>query len=277
MGLGSSPFCADPKVMELRLKDSPREREVRPIMNGDPASHTSPMHVTADEIALHKRRSSPYSRRGVHTIQSRSWRLRTRIGAWIPSAGRILAAVLIAGGAWIVTHLERSTPANAQQTTAVLTGQDVAHWTGAFTYDPALETLAVTRRLFGPESITCHYDSGGEDPITLTCRAVLHATEEDAATAFSFARVHLLMDFRLDRRGEVGLIETHDAHHWGDEVRAFQVTEGQTPIGHSFVARKGRRTFYVALQGVVVQPEWSFAGLLVPRLRAFEDCAFDEP
>ena len=62
-----------------------------------------------------------------------------------------------------------------------------------------------------------------------------------------------------------------------DSERAFIVTEGLTPIGHSFVARKGRRTYYVALQGAVVEPAWAFAALLDEPLAAFDAFDFDGP
>jgi hypothetical protein len=202
--------------------------------------------------------------------KGRGWRVETELGAWIPSGHKLALAGLALGGLWLFRNFDRARPAGPEERTAVVTVADLARYLRGFTIDTRAEQALVRTRLFGADGVEYRYapaDGGGP---RLICRAMVHEDEQGARRAHGLAQVHLLTDFRLERRGEVGLVEQHDAVGWGDEVRAFRVQEGVHPIGHSLAARKGSRTFYLALSGAVLASDAELERLVLPALHVFE-------
>lgn len=224
-----------------------------------------------DAPARHLRGSTNDFVYGGAVRPGRGWRVDTAIGKYLPSGTKVATVLGVLALAWFVRNFDRSVPAAPRERLAVVTAEDLARSLRGFTPDPRAETLVKRTRLFGADGVEYRYrptDPSDADAPRITCRAMVHADEEGARRAHALSQVNLLTDFRLERRGEVGLVEQHDAVRFGDEVRAFRVQEGRTPVGHSVAVRQGERTFYLAFTGAVFATDAELERLVDPALRA---------
>jgi len=150
-----------------------------------------------------------------------------------------------------------------------MTAKEVADWTGDFDFDERLESVTKTRNLLGRYELRYQYGDEATD-VSMTVVVGAERSEAAARDAYMLTNVQAVVDWNLDPKRGVGLIEQHDSFEWGDELRAFLVEVDGVPIGNSFSGRVGNKTIYIALRGVWLERGVDFAILLENALEKLE-------
>lgn len=188
---------------------------------------------------------------------------------------RLIVALLVALGLWASQALYAPLLLGSAEDRVLVRASEVVDAWGGPDPHPNGETLEGDVRVDGRASLACFYDPEVEDGLKIECSIQRFSTRPEADAFHALAEVRLLVDWGLDRRGRVGLVEQMAAFHAGDyglteedDLLAYRVEFDGDSIGQALVARIGNDTYDLAIHGPVAESAQDFAELVGPKLLA---------
>jgi hypothetical protein len=175
----------------------------------------------------------------------------------IPVAMIVLAAAAIVGYA----ALADESPATEQDLQVVLKAADVTPYMVEYTPQPATETG--TRIIYPDRSgeIEYEYDDGGQ--LYLYSIYSFDRSDSDAKNSYSAYQFGAGLGMRSED------ITQQEASHllsWGDQSACYLLIYEGNPIGHRFIARKGKKVVNFTFSGVYFSDPEVFRELMTPVL-----------
>ncbi len=175
----------------------------------------------------------------------------------IPVAMIVLAAAAIVGYA----ALADESPATEQDLQVVLKAADITPYMVEYTPQPATES---GNRIIYPDrsgEIEYEYDDGGQ----LYVYSIYSFDRSDSDAKGSYSAYQF--GAGLGMRGED--ITEKEANHllsWGDQSACYLLVYEGNPIGHRFIARKGKKVVNFTFSGVYFEDPEVFRELMTPVL-----------
>lgn len=180
--------------------------------------------------------------------------------------------VLCAGFVALVWYTDEEVPVTAQDREVVITAHDVRETM----MEPVrimarYETTRKTRStLDGAISVEYEYDDG-EDGVLYVLSTVI--VERDAKAArLTYTGMKMGVNIFVRIEGDIEERQHDDVFKWGDASKFVTYYSDGEPFGNMFIARKGKRIFYLETSGVYYDYESreSFDSLVSEKLRRLE-------
>jgi hypothetical protein len=193
------------------------------------------------------------------------------------TCGIIAAVVLLAcGGMGTLFYFafihDIEMPVAAADRGVVITAECLAEFTPTLEPDPNRGNLRKVRHLDGSREVTYEYQSeeGAESPLYVNNQVGVERTAQDAQYSYGGLGIGTNLSFRLGGEGNTRPVERNDLWRWGDDSKCALLMNGDKKVGNLFMARKGRRYFYLMIVGVYFEDGQAIQELLGPMLQRLD-------
>lgn len=199
---------------------------------------------------------------------------RKGFGAWIsrpkvliPSI--ILLVILLFGGVITAFIFIKSdyTP-TASQRACVITAADLASEFG-ITVTPADETWSSGRYLDGSIEIDYLYEDSSPDLVLLNCTLAVENSTSDAKLSLGGYWEGTKLGTKLGGGAPVTFEEAPHIFSWGDASRFAFLKSGGDRYALIFVARKGKKVFFLQIANCLLEEPSEVEAFLKPYLERF--------
>lgn len=166
-----------------------------------------------------------------------------------------------------VSEEQRAAAANLADRDFLLTIDDLGQHMPGFEKQEGVEKIERDGFL-GSTEVSYEYDPPGDEGIFLSSSITVDRSAREARDSFTGMKLGMGLMFSAEK--DVDTEERNDLLKWGDESRALVLTAGGQPVGNVFLARKGRRVFFLTIAGVYFDDPEAFGELIVPKLEKME-------
>jgi hypothetical protein len=163
---------------------------------------------------------------------------------------------------------EIDVPVAASDRSMVVTAQRVAEFSPTLRINPARDTFHKVRTLDGSRELTYEYEStDGEDSVLYVNHQVSVDITVDGAQG-GYAGQHIGAKYFGAR--QIRHVERNDLWKWGDTSRCVLLVMNDKTVGNLFMARKGRRYFFLIIVGIYFEDSGAIRELLDPVLQRLD-------
>jgi hypothetical protein len=181
----------------------------------------------------------------------------------------LLVCVLLGGLGYVVTVTMKKQPLRAGDTAALVTAEDLFAATGRDTKPDPAKIKQSRQNLFGSGvEVSYEYESD-EPPLYVNTVITISSSAGDARRDYVAQSVGGMVGLAIAGEG-VKLEDRDDLFKWGELSKHKRLLLNGEPVGHFFIAIKGKRVFSTIFSGVLFEDGASLRALILPRLEAME-------
>lgn len=181
----------------------------------------------------------------------------------------ILALFCGFGAFYIYTAQEQPVTAGDRQ--VIVDAAALAEHMEDFTPNENFETISKLRYLDGSSELDYKYDAASaDDEPFVNCTVSVESSESDARDGYRVLWMSTDIGMRIAAESDVKIVERKDFFRWGDDSRFGSVESNGFSVGNVFIARKGKKVFYLLFVGVQFDDPDEFSDLVMPALNRLD-------
>lgn len=183
-----------------------------------------------------------------------------------------LAACLVLGGIGYVLSTGKQEPLKPGDEAAFVTAEALLATTSNDAKVDATKVKQGREKLIaGGVDLSYEYESE-KPPLYVSTQISIANSAADAKNSFLGQSVGGAAGLAIAGEG-VKLEDRDDMFKWGDQSKHKRLTMDGKPVGHFFIAQKGKYVFTTIFSGIYFDDADALAALLAPRLAAMETLA----
>ncbi len=181
-------------------------------------------------------------------------------------ASPFLLGLLCLGFSAVAVYSEKALPITAADKGVVVRADDLETVVPDFQATPLNSTFTKIRDVFGTYTLDSTYE---EDALFFTFVVDIERKRSDALATYQIQKLAYKLGFQLDEDSDKFAYAPSNDLAWGDRSDYVVITYDGEPVGHAFVALKGKRIVYFLLTGRLLDRA-QIRALVLPKLKALD-------
>jgi hypothetical protein len=180
----------------------------------------------------------------------------------------LLACIVLGTLGYLATVTMKKLPLKAGDVAALVTAEALLEASGQDATPDATKVQQSRQNLLGSVELSYEYESD-KPPLYVNTVVTISRSTLDAKNDFRAQSVGGVVGIAIAGEG-VRFEDRDDLFKWGERSKHQRLMLANQPIGHFFIAQKGKRIFMTMFSGVYFDDRESLEALLLPRLEAME-------
>ena len=181
----------------------------------------------------------------------------------------ILYVVGIAGVVLLYNYATKSLPISDKEWQVVIDARDLAAWSDGLPIEAQYEQLTKVRFFDFSHEVSYEYD---HDAYGVYLNSTLNVEKKasDALATYLPLWAATKAGLSLTAETEITVEEPEGFFAWGDQSRFAILHSNGSPFGNLFIARKGKKVFYLMVAGIYFDSASQWQEFVSPTLQSIE-------
>ena len=188
----------------------------------------------------------------------------------------VLYIAMFAGFGYLYVSNVKELPVSQAEWDVVVDAHDVAEWLPDLEVATLQEELAKIRYIDRSYEVSYEYNPD-DASVYVSSSLSIERNLSDALTGYLPLWTATLAGFKLSGSDDIEIEALEDFFEWGDQSKMGLIRSGGEPSGHLFVARKGKKIFFLLLSGIYFDDAEMWADFLLPTLNQINQYHPEQP